>query len=242
MLIRYSIKRYSQGNDDSQMEELQRLAEVGRLSAHLLHQISNPVTATLLYLDQNSKDANPGTHSIRRNMRLLRRYVETARRQLRQESRPVHFSVGHQLEEVRRLVRPAANAHGVDLAFDPVVNCKLFGDPVKFQHIMTNLVMNAIEAYEGDLYPELAKPVRVTLKAQRRYVTIRVIDWGKGISDDQLPKLFKPFYTTKQSAGRGLGIGLAMVDQYVRKDFKGSISIASSRRHGTQFILRLPLP
>jgi signal transduction histidine kinase len=225
----------------SQLQEMQRLAEIGRLSASLLHQISNPLAAALLHLEQVSNQVSPGLRHVRRNIRLLRRYVEAARQQLRQESRPVKFSVRQQLEQVSRIVMPSARSVGVDLLIETLPGCRLFGDPIKFQHVMTNLIMNAIDAYEGDTTTALARPVRVTMRRQRHSLTIKVIDWGKGITLEQLEHLFKPFYTTKSQGGYGLGIGLAIVEHYTRQDFKGSITVTSSRRHGTQFILRLPL-
>lgn len=225
-----------------QLQELHRLAEIGRLSASLLHQISNPLTAALLHLEQSKNHLPDSVRHVRRNVRLLWRYVEAARQQLRQESQPVLFSVGQQLEQVKRLVTPPADKARVSLVFDKASGYKLYGDPVKFQHVLANLLMNAIEAYDEDRYHGLARPVRVVVKRQRRYLVIRVIDWGKGITTDQMVKLFKPFYTTKKDAGYGLGIGLAMVEQYARHDFHGSITVTSSRRHGTQFSLRLPLP
>ncbi len=246
MLLHHFIKLLSANRAEAigapQLRELQRLAEVGRVSASLLHQISNPLTAAGLHLEQAGSQTSPGLRHVRRNIKLLKRYVEAARQQLRQESEPIMFSVDSQLKQVKRLVMPSAKISGVDLIIDTSVSCRLFGDPIKFQHVMTNLIMNAIEAYSDDLYPGLARPVRVILKRHRHYLTIRVIDWGRGITADQARHLFKPFYTTKKTNGYGLGIGLAMVDQYARHDFHGSITVTSSRRQGTQFTLRLPFP
>ena len=67
------------------MLDLQRLAELGRLSATLLHEISNPLTAALLHLDQSSQH-KPNIREARRSMQLLKMYVEAARQQVRREN------------------------------------------------------------------------------------------------------------------------------------------------------------
>jgi signal transduction histidine kinase len=72
-------------------------------------------------------------------------------------------------------------------------------------------------------------------------LVIKVTDWGKGITPDELPKLFEPFYSTKSKGFSGLGIGLAIVRQYVTDDFGGSIRVSSTRRLGTRFTVKLPI-
>ena len=80
------------------------------------------------------------------------------------------------------------------------------------------------------------------LKKTASYLNITVHDWGQGIQPEQLPHLFEPFYTTKQTADRGLDIGLAIVKQSVENDFKGHIEVKSSSGFGTAFIVKLKLP
>ncbi|PIZ62737.1 hypothetical protein COY17_02010 [Candidatus Saccharibacteria bacterium CG_4_10_14_0_2_um_filter_52_9] len=223
------------------LQELQRFAELGRLSASLLHEISNPLTAALLHLDQFSDQTSPAIKQVRRNIYALRRYVEAARQQVRQESRLSAFAITPQFEQLKQVVRPLARKAAVQLVFETIPSCRLYGDPVKFQQLLANLIINAIDAYEDDLCSGLARPVRVRVSRTPHYLTIKVIDWGKGITADQLSQLFKPFYTTKTRAAYGLGIGLTIVERFVTVDFDGSITVTSSRRHGTQFTIRFPL-
>src|SRR5687768_10840761 len=132
----------------SQLQELQRYAELGRLSASMLHEISNPLTAALLYLEEISDDHNsPAYQQIRHNILLLRRYVEAARQQVRLESAPASFAVGPQVEQLKRVVRPLARRAGVQLVIEQAPSCRLYGDPIKFQQVLTNLIVNACESY-----------------------------------------------------------------------------------------------
>jgi len=221
------------------MREMQRFAELGRLSASLLHEISNPLTAAILHLEQHHDQASLNIRQVRRNIQLLQRYVEAARQQVRQESLPENFYVRAQLSQIRRLLTPLARRSGVRLRFSLPANYRLFGDPVKFQQIVSNLIVNAIDSYALDLSLQTQKIVLVTLSSRQHWIYLRVNDRGAGILPTELPYLFDPFYTTKARAGKGLGIGLTAVKQYVNNDFHGSIAVTSSKSRGTQFTVKL---
>lgn len=226
--------------NDLQLQELRRFAELGRLSATMIHEISNPLSAALLQLEL-SDHTSPAVRKAKRNMQLLRRYVEAARQQISTSGKVKLFSLQVQFDQLKRVVLPLARQSRTSLEFDCVAaGCKLRGDPVKFQQFMTNLVMNAIQSYNQIGRKQQACLVKVSLQVKPDRLIITVRDWGKGITPAEIPKLFEPFYTTKSNQGQGLGIGLAIVKQYVTADFGGTISVTSSRRDGTRFIVELP--
>jgi signal transduction histidine kinase len=221
-----------------ELRELQRFAELGRLSASLLHEISNPLSAAMLNLELGDQQSR-SVQRARRDMQTLKRYIEAARQQVRHQSQPTSFRVRPQLDQLKRIVIPLARKTGVRLDISPAPPCRLYGDPVKFQQIISNLIVNAIEAYDySGAYDEL-RLVKVELAHKQGFLTVRVTDWGKGIDGAALPRLFDTFYTTKNQSGRGLGIGLAIVKQYVTTDFQGSIEVTSSKQRGTRFTARL---
>ena len=71
------------------------------------------------------------------------------------------------------------------------------------------------------------------------YARISVQDTGAGIASDMLPRIFEPFFTTKE-AGRGTGLGLAMVYGFV-KNHDGFVKVESKSGHGARFTISLPL-
>lgn len=232
----------SSANLQSQLEQMEHFAEIGRLSASLLHEISNPLTAALLYLESQDNQNLPNVRRARRNIILLQRYVEAARQQVRNESEVTEFFVKPQLDQVRRVVLPLARSQGVMLKFEVAPNFKIYGDPVKFQHIITNLIINSIDSYQDAvLLSDRPKQVTVSMEDRHNWLVIKVVDTGKGIARDQLASIFDAFYSTKSRTGHGLGLGLMTVKQYVERDFSGSISVKSSLRRGTQFIAKLRL-
>ena len=222
------------------LQELQRFAELGRLSASLLHEIASPLTAAILNLEL-SDQRSPAIRQVQRDIQLLKRYVEAARQQVRQQSRPTVFCVQPQLEELKLVVRPLARQAGIRLDIGTAPDCRLRGDPVKFQQLLTNLIVNAIEAYTEDPPGNYMSLVRVVLARDRSWLIVRVTDWGTGITAEALPHIFETFYTTKSLSGQGLGIGLATVERYVTVDFGGSIKVSSSSLRGTRFTVKLPV-
>lgn len=221
-----------------QLREMQHFAELGRLSASLLHEISNPLTASLLHLEQVDGQRAPHLQNVRRSMLALQRYVEAARQQVRRSSQDITFRVRAELDQVKRVLTPLAKQKGVKLRIQTLANYRLYGDPVKFQQIVSNLVINGIDAYELVPFSPIPKEVVVSIAGQRDWVVLQVSDRGAGIDQSLMPTIFQPFSSTKSSSGKGLGMGLNIVKDYVRNDFGGSIRVASSPQRGTQFTIK----
>lgn len=223
------------------LQELQRFAEIGRLSASLLHEISNPLTAAILHLDPSSAGTSKNIRHARRNIQVLQRYVEAARQQVKHSSTTRFFSVRSQFEQIRQILEPHARRHSVKLQFVLDDKVRLYGDPVKFQQMIANLVKNAIDSYATLPISRLNRTVTVVATTQGKLLLIKVADNGLGMSPEELSQIFEPFYTTKVRAGHGLGIGLTIVKKFIEEDFKGSVKARSQFGSGTNFTVKLPL-
>ncbi len=104
------------------------------------------------------------------------------------------------------------------------------GDPLLLGQVIGSLLANAYEA--------LPSGGRVTVRAQRAdaNVVLEVSDDGPGMNEQQIDRVFRPFYTTKP---KGLGVGLPLAKRIVER-FGGAIEVRSSPGHGTTVALRLP--
>lgn len=107
-----------------------------------------------------------------------------------------------------------------------------FLNPLEFQHIILNLINNAIEAISG------AGEVTFSCRNEGNFVKISLKDTGCGIPDEDLPKIWKMYYTTKPT---GNGIGLAMAKKVIEQ-IGGSIQVSSKVGQGTCFTILLPRP
>ncbi|QLH08896.1 sensor histidine kinase [Candidatus Nitrosotenuis sp. DW1] len=103
-------------------------------------------------------------------------------------------------------------------------------DFIKFEVMITNLIMNAIQAMNN------SGQVDVRLFDDGKYATLQVIDGGCGIPKDVMPRIFEPLFTTKQI---GTGLGLASCKAIVEQH-KGVITVTSSVGKGTTFTIRIP--
>lgn len=219
--------------------EMQPFAEFGRIGASLVHDIANPLTAANLHLEElNRQQHSELVRQVQRNLYHLERYLVAARKQIKRESDLKVFAVGSELKQVAKLLTNRAHKAGVHIVVDKIANIKLYGDVVKFSQFVANLLANAVEASDKADDP-VRTEVRVSAYTQGKFVIINVTDHGVGIAPENIDKLFEPFYSTKSNARGGLGLGLALVKQYVEHDFRGTISVVSDSQKGTVFTVKL---
>ena len=111
-------------------------------------------------------------------------------------------------------------------------------DPSQIQQIFMNLIINAAEAMGGK--GRLTLTTRYVQATPESTVEVEFADTGHGISEEDLTKLFNPFFTTKE-VGHGTGLGLA-ISYGIIKEHKGTICVESEVGKGTTFIVCLPVP
>ena len=220
--------------------ELKRLADFGRVSADLIHEISTPLTSASLTLDQLKEEHSEDLiRRIQHDLKQLEHYVSVARRQLKGEIVISDFSLTVSIHQVVMLLEDRANAKGVKLLISSDAGIRLRGDPIKFHQIMANLINNAVDSYAGSAN----RPRFVRIQTGRRGSNVFVVvsDNGCGIGRRDLVHIFRPFFSTKQANDRGLGIGLSLVKRYIEEDYNGSIRVRSRLSKGTAFTLTFPL-
>lgn len=235
-------KRFLINDQISYQLEMQRMAEFGRVSASLIHDLSTPLTAATLTLDQIKVQQSSDSlmKRARQDLKVLERYVSAARKQLQGESNNINFSLTVAIHQIVMLLSSRAKTQDVKLLVDTKATVRLYGDQIKFNQIMANLINNAIEAYDGiDHCPRI---VTISVHLPRpNIVNIVVSDKGIGIKTKDKARIFEPFYSTKHGGDKGLGLGLANVKYYVVNDFNGKITAHYKPSSGTRFIITLPL-
>jgi len=114
-----------------------------------------------------------------------------------------------------------------------------YADERQLKQIFINIMMNGIQAMEekGTLTLEVKKSIpRMHKGAESDFLQVLIRDSGNGIPEDQIDKLFNPFFTTKHD---GTGLGLAIVHRIV-EEHHGFIEISSKMGEGTVFTINLP--
>lgn len=217
-----------------------RLKELGELAAHLAHEIRNPLGgirgfAHLLqqelcerpdlqqmasYIVQGADDLNQFVSQVLLYARPFQAHVE-------------NIDLVHFIEEIRQLMQADAGWNG-NIQFtiqSPVAELLVPLDPQLFKSALLNLFVNAVQAM-----PE-GGHLTVNLEPDPSWVTIRVEDTGVGIAPEHLPKIFSPFFTTKET---GNGLGLAEVHKVIQAH-QGWIEVQSEVGKGTTFTIKIPL-
>jgi two-component system phosphate regulon sensor histidine kinase PhoR len=199
--------------------------------------MSTPLTAASLTLAQiEDRHSDQLLREVRRDLKLLERYVIAARKQLKGESSPNSFSVTVAIHQVVMILSAKAKANNVKLLVNSLGSIRLYGDQVKFHQIMANLINNAIEAYLPDANVPRHVSVRVELAGSNK-VNITVSDSGIGMSRRMQKHIFESFYSSKGN----MGLGLATVKHYVEHDFGGTIDVRSRLGYGTRFSVIFPI-
>jgi len=148
-------------------------------------------------------------------------------------------------KETLELLRPFAAKRSVDVAIETAAK-ELAGpvDAGQLQQVISNLVMNAIQATAAGghvklrWYERRAEPPPDVGGAEGTYLCLDVADDGEGIRPENLPRVFEPFFTTKEP-GKGTGLGLSTVYGIVSQH-RGAVFVQSVPKHGSRFEVWLP--
>lgn len=228
------------------MTQLYRFAEFGRLSSGLFHDLVNPLTSIVLNLNNIQESVHPDVKLVKEDLtravkasQRMDNLISTITKQIKTESARSTFLIKDIINEVFTLFSHRAKLLTIDLQYYGEDSLSLFGDPIKFHQIITNLVSNAFDSYESSSHSNTQRVITVSTATTPDYIIVSIKDNGHGINKEILPQIFNPFFSTKPSS-KGMGLGLSMVQSIITNEFNGTISVESSQETGTVFILTFP--
>jgi len=228
------------------INQLYRLAEFGRLSSGIFHDLINPLTAVSLNLEQIKSDTDNKIINTKSYLsqalsatHKMEGLIGCIKKQIQRQNSYTSFNVNEEIEQIIEILTYKSRQAQSKINFISNNNVYLYGDAVKFGQIIMNLIANSIEAGEEEKNNK-EKEILIELKQTEKQIIITVADEGDGISPENLTKIFAPFFSTKSTAGRGLGLGLSSTKNIVEKDFDGIITVSSELGQGSQFTISLP--
>jgi signal transduction histidine kinase len=200
----------------NELAHVTRMATMGEFTSSLAHELNQPLTAIRNYasaagrfLSQGEPDLGRAREALAGIIRGDRRAAEVIRRirefLKKEESRLLPLNMNHVIQGILAFIRRDSILEGVAIETDlapglPAVR----GDRVQLQQVLLNLLLNAVEA-TNKAEPDLRKVVVRTENGEGRGVKVSVRDFGSGIEEAHLGRVFEPFYTTKPG---GMGMGL----------------------------------
>ena len=228
------------------LEEKEKMAVLGRLSATMAHEIRNPlasISGSVQLL--RSKTLPPDGEErlmnlvVRESVRIsdvLESYLELARPARAGEFESIELA--SLLEEVVELARRGSNGVGVEFEVNAGDEPVIEGSRARLSQLFGNIVRNAIQATEGVRRGRVVVNVSSCKDSDvGSAATVEVRDNGCGVGPDILMRMTDPFVTTKDS-GTGLGLFVA---RKVAEDHGGSISFESEEGSGTIVLVTLPV-
>lgn len=217
----------------------ERLATIGKMAAHVTHEVRNPLSSIALNLELLEEEIGPEEAESRALVRAISReverlsalsgqYLSMARNQQPSfESEPLSDIV----EDAVEFMRPELHRHGIRLELEVAPDTPLVCvDDAQIKQALFNLIRNAQEAM-----PE-GGAVHVTVGPGEEGAVFVVDDEGPGIDAHTAERLFDPFFTTKR---HGTGLGLAVTRQIVAAH-GGKIRYERRAEGGSRFIIELP--
>lgn len=211
-----------------------QFAAMGEISAGIAHQLRNPMAVIAGYsklllksLDENDKRREMLT-AILKEVDEMNRVTEELFRLSRNEQ------INKTELDITNLIKKLINAMTdirEKIYFEEYETLIIRGDETLISQVIKNIIQNAIDA-GGEAWVELKKGSF----SEKEGVFINITDKGNGISKEDIIKLFKPFYTTKD---HGIGIGLTIAHKIITAH-GGNISVDSEEGKGSTFRIFLP--
>ena len=231
----------------AQMElaHVTRLTTMGELVASIAHEVNQPLAAvvtngnaSLRWLDgepPNLREVRDATERIIANAMRASEIVSRIRSLVaKKEAERVALDISDVVRGVLALSAAEMWRYGVSLQTDLAVDLRaVFADPIQLQQVMLNLIINAIDAMRADTCRERTLVVRSEQAQNRVLVTVK--DSGCGISPEDQPRIFDPFYTTKSG---GIGMGLA-ISRSIIQAHGGAIWMTPQAAGGSAFFFTI---
>lgn len=225
----------------SRLIRSEKIASLGELVAGIAHELNNPLTGVLMFASMIAGDSRldpalkPDFETIIRETQrcagIVRGLLDFARESMPQKSLG---SVEKILDQTLSLVAHHSSFHDIEVVRDYEQTPEILVDPNQIEQVFMNLFINASQAMESG----------GTLRIQTRYlgdlssIRIRISDTGCGIPEENLSKIFDPFFSTKGHKGTGLGLS---VSYGIIENHGGQIEVESTLGEGTTFTITLPL-
>jgi len=243
---------------ESRLYQAERLSSIGQLASGIAHEIRNPLNFINLSIDHLQSRFPPADSGAREEFTYLVSAVKTEihrldtmitnfltyGKPLRLEPRPCDLLP--LLDDVARMAGGKAKEQGIEFerGYPPELP-RVLVDGEQIKNSFVNVLVNAFQAMpQGGRLSIAARQVSGAdpssgspLSSNGRWVEVSFRDTGCGIASDDLPRVFEPYFTTKEV---GIGLGLALTKKIV-EEHGGSIALDSALDEGTTVRIRLPV-
>ncbi len=231
----------------AQLVRSEKLASIGQLVAGIAHEINNPVNAivntvgpleeavqSLDHDPEAAKDVAEMVKVVQRGAQRTKAIVSALHNYSRTDDESVvDFDIDRSIDDSLELLRHLLKQN-VTVVKNYSNAGRVRGHAGQINQVFMNLLTNAAQALTG----RDKATITIETSGDDHDVTVKIIDNGPGIPTDVLPRIWDPFFTTKD-VGEGTGLGLSIVHELVERH-GGTIDCQTKLGEGTTFTVRLP--
>lgn len=223
----------------NRMIQSDKLNVVSELAASVSHEMRNPLTVTsgFLQLLNKSNNITPWEKEyvklslleLNRAEKIVSDFLSFAKPQ---SENMVHSNLSEELEYTKNIITPYASLYNVEVKYSFNNSLSKRYDRNQIQQCLINLYKNAIEAMKE----KGGGTLLIDISESNKNIVIRIQDNGVGMAKEEISRLGKPYYSTKQE---GTGLGMLMVYSTINK-VNGTIEVVSVKGKGTTFMITIP--
>lgn len=210
--------------------EVQKMADLGQMASQIAHDFKSFLTLIRMNIS--------GDEMIERQVNYMSKLVKDLSEYTRVRSSEKMLADIHGIIDASLDTVQIPDNVKVEKNYSPEIPKTLL-DPVQMQRVFINLIENSIRAMpDGGKIRINTRLIKSIASREKRWIYIEFMDEGQGIPEENLSRIFEPFYTTNKKKG-GTGMGLAITKQII-KEHAGFIDVTSKPGKGTIFNIRIP--
>jgi signal transduction histidine kinase len=222
---------------EKEREESERLKFLGNLVANFAHEIKNPLNGLSIATQRLVREFPSADREYTRLITTIKKEIESlnktlndflslARPRMREKK---ELSLSELFHDILEIVREQTKDNKIVLKEEIAEGVQFIGNAEDFKRALLNIVLNAIESVSN--ITERQRELSVILTQHKKKIEIEITDNGEGMSEDEIRKIFTPYFTTKKG-GTGLGLYIAHT---ILKQHNATIDVESKKGKGTTF-------
>ena len=224
---------------DVLIEQQARLVSMGEMIGNIAHQWRQPLsTITTLasglklkgeYEHIEQEDVSNFADGVIQQANYLSNTIENFRNFIKNEKLEEKISIKESLENTCSLLNASLQNNHINLIFNVLDDCEIFGNKNELVEAFINLINNSKDVLKEKVENDIDKIILISSKnLENGEFLLKIQDSGGGIPDNVILRIFEPYFTTKHKS-QGTGLGLSMVEKIIRERHKGAITVKNEK-------------